>query len=253
MSEEHFQINEAVEEGAPTWIVTFADLMSLLLCFFVLLLSFSEMDRQKYREVAGSMANAFGVQRKEKVFESPKGTKVIARAFERDKLATRDKKEIGKAKEMREAVAEKMKAEIKSRFQDLKDLIEVEVGKHQVVIRMMGEAAFNSGEARIRREMLPLLEKIASILNETKGEIVISGHTDNVPVSGIQFRSNLQLSAERATRVTEFLLSQEPIAPGRISAIGFGKYRPLSSNDQEEGRRRNRRVEIIIKDAAHAE
>ncbi len=98
MSEEPFQNNEAVEEGAPAWVVTFADLMSLLLCFFVLLLSFSEMDRQKYREVAGSLANAFGVQRKEHVFESPKGTRVISRAFDRDKLATRDKEEIGREK-----------------------------------------------------------------------------------------------------------------------------------------------------------
>jgi len=246
MSEEQFQNNEAAEEGAPTWIVTFADLMSLLLCFFVLLLSFSEMDRQKYREVAGSMANAFGVQRKERVFESPKGTRVIAKAFDRDKLATRDKEEIGK--ERRKAIAKEMKEGVESKFQDLKDLIEIETGKHQVVIRMMGEAAFSSGEARIRQEMLPLLKKIASILKETTGEIVVAGHTDNIPVSGIRFRSNLQLSAERAIKVTEFLLAQEPIPPKRISAIGFGKYRPLSSNDTENGRKRNRRVEIIIKD-----
>lgn len=246
MSEEPFQNNEAAEEGAPAWVVTFADLMSLLLCFFVLLLSFSEMDRQKYREVAGSMANAFGVQRKEHVFESPKGTRVIARAFDRDKLATRDKEEIGK--ERKRQITKAMKEAIESKFQDLKDLVEIEAGKHQVVLRLMGETAFNSGEARIRQEMLPLLKKIASILKGTTGEIVIAGHTDNVPVSGIQFRSNLQLSTERATRVTELLLAQEPIMPERISVIGFGKFRPLESNDTAEGRKRNRRVEIIIKD-----
>ena len=141
-----------------------------------------------------------------------------------------------------------MKEAITSKFQDLKDLIEIEAGEHQVVIRLMGETAFNSGEARIRPEMLPLLRKIASILKGTKGEIVIAGHTDDVSVSGIRFRSNLQLSAERATRVTEFFLAREPISPKRISAVGFGKYRPLSSNDTKKGRKRNRRVEIIIKD-----
>ena len=246
MNEEQFQNNEAAEEGAPTWIVTFADLMSLLLCFFVLLLSFSEMDRQKYREVAGSMANAFGVQRKERVFESPKGTRVIARAFDREKLATRDKEEIGK--EQKKQIAKEVKEAIEAKFQNLKDLIEIEPGEHQVVIRMMGETAFDSGEARIRQEMLPLLKKIASVLKGTTGEIVIAGHTDNVPVSGIKFRSNLQLSVERAARVTEFLMAQEAISPKRISAVGFGKYRPLASNDTNEGRKRNRRVEIIIKD-----
>jgi len=253
MSEEQFQNNEAAEEGAPTWIVTFADLMSLLLCFFVLLLSFSEMDRQKYREVAGSMANAFGVQRKEKVFESPKGTKLIARAFDREKLATRDKEEIGKAMAKKEEMAKKMDEAITAKAPDLKDMIEIEPGKHQMVIRLMGETAFDSGNARVKQKMLPLLKKIAAILKGTSGEIVIAGHTDNVPVSGGKFRSNLQLSIERATRVTELLLAQEPIAPERISAVGFGKFRPLESNDTAEGRNRNRRVEIIIKDAAPPE
>jgi chemotaxis protein MotB len=248
MSEDQFQNNEAAEEGAPAWIVTFADLMSLLLCFFVLLLSFSEMDRQKYREVAGSMANAFGVQRKEKVFESPKGTKIIARAFDRDKLATRDKEEIGKAMAKKEEMAKKMDEAITAKVPDLKDMIEIEPGKHQMVIRLMGETAFDSGDARVKQKMLPLLKKIAAILKGTKGEIVIAGHTDNVPVSGGKFRSNLQLSIERAARVTELLLAQEPIAPERISAVGFGKFRPLESNDTAEGRKRNRRVEIIIKD-----
>ena len=246
MSEEQFQNSEAAEEGSPAWVVTFADLMSLLLCFFVLMLSFSEMDRQKYKEVAGSLANAFGVQRKERVFESPKGTKIIARAFDMEKLATRDKEEIGK--EQKKQITKAMKEAIEAKFQNLKDMIEIEAGEHQMVIRMMGEAAFDSGEARIRQEMLPLLKKIASLLKGTTGEIVIAGHTDNVPVSGVKFRSNLQLSVERATRVTEFLLAQEAISPKRISAVGFGKYRPLTSNDTGEGRKRNRRVEIIIKD-----
>ncbi len=83
----------AEEKGAPKWVVTFGDLMSLLLCFFVLLLSFSEMDRQKYKMVAGSMAQAFGVQRKERVFESPRGAKMVALSFDQDMVPKFDKKE----------------------------------------------------------------------------------------------------------------------------------------------------------------
>ena len=90
----------------------------------------------------------------------------------------------------------------------------------------------------MRQEMLPLLKEIASVLKGTTGEIVIAGHTDNVPVSGIKFRSNLQLLIERAARVTELLLAQEPIAPERISAVGFGKFRPLKSNGTAEGRKK---------------
>jgi len=77
------------EEGAPAWVVTFGDLMSLLLCFFVLLLSFSEMDRNKYRVVSGSVKNAFGIQRKKPVFDSPKGAKMIAREFDQAIILTK--------------------------------------------------------------------------------------------------------------------------------------------------------------------
>ena len=84
------------EKGAAKWVVTFGDLMSLLLCFFVLLLSFSEMDRQKYKQVAGSMEKAFGVQRKERIMEIPKGMKIIAKDFDQEIIETRIKTELGK-------------------------------------------------------------------------------------------------------------------------------------------------------------
>ena len=82
MSDNDTGITEEIEEGAPMWVVTFGDLMSLLMCFFVLLLSFSEMDRNKYRVVSGAMKNAFGIQRKKPVFESPRGQKMIAKEFD---------------------------------------------------------------------------------------------------------------------------------------------------------------------------
>ena len=173
-----------------------------------------------------------------------------------EKISTRSSAKIGRqrkkqiAREMREEITRRMKQEIESKFKGMKDLIEVKTSGNEVVIRMMGETAFDSGEAQIRKEMLPLLKKIASVLKDTSGEIIVAGHTDNVPVSGVKFRSNLQLSVERASRVTEFILAQGTISPERISAVGFGKYRPIATNSTPEGRKRNRRVEIIIKDAA---
>ncbi len=227
------------EEGAPAWVVTFGDLMSLLLCFFVLLLSFSEMDRNIYKEIAGSMARAFGIQRKTPAFESPKGEKIIAKNFDMEHVATREKEELGK----------ELKKEIETKFQDLKDLLEIELSEHQVVIRLMGETTFDSGKAQIKPQMIPFLDKIASVLKESKGDIVIAGHTDNVPVTNGEFSSNLQLSAERAVRVAEYLMEQEAIDPRKISTTGFGQYRPLASNETTEGREKNRRVEIILKSA----
>ena len=245
MSDEPIQNNELEEEGAPAWVVTFGDLMSLLLCFFVLMLSFSEIDRQFYKEVAGSLSKAFGVQRKTPAFESPKGQKIIAREFDQDIIPSHKREEILATQE-REAVGKELKKEVETRFQDMKNLIQVDVDKNKVRIRLMGGTAFDSGKAEIRQQMIPLLKKIGSVLGETKGDIVISGHTDNVPVTGGQYKSNLRLSAARSASVAEFLIHRTSVNPRRIATMGFGKYRPLESNDTPEGREKNRRVEIVL-------
>jgi len=235
VSEELQPPKEEVEEGAPMWVVTFGDLMSLLMCFFVLLLSFSEMDRKKYKMVSGSMKNAFGIQREKPVFESPKGSKMVAKEFDQAILLTKF-----------EEVVKPVIKELVNEYEELKGFVEVESGENQLTIRMMGEATFDTGRADLRSEFLPLLLKIGEILGKTKAEIIISGHTDDVPLSGGPFGSNLGLSMARAGAVAEFLLSKNTIDPRRLSTMGFGEYRPLTSNDTVEGRRKNRRVEIIV-------
>ncbi len=232
---------EIPEKGAPMWVVTFGDLMSLLLCFFVLLLSFSEIDAQKYKELAGSMAQAFGVQKKEKVFKMPMGQKIIAREHERAHMARRQKEDFSKRVK---------KAIIEAKLGKLQNLIQVEMTEDGAIIRMMGETTFESGKADVRPQMIPLLEKIAAALQTTKGQIIISGHTDNVPISSGRFASNLELSAARATKVAQVLLSKGHIDPRRLSVAGFGEYHPVESNDTAQGREKNRRVEIVLKGLA---
>jgi chemotaxis protein MotB len=226
---------EEAEEGAPAWVVTFGDLMSLLLCFFVLLLSFSEMDRNKYRIVSGSMKNAFGIQRKKPIFESPRGQKMIAKEFDQSIVLVKV-----------QDVINPIQQELEDEFQEFKTSVEIEVDENEVTIRMMGEATFDTGQAKLRKEFVPLLLKIGEVLAKTKGEIIIAGHTDNVPLIGGQFRSNLGLSMARAGTVAEYLLKSTSIDPKKLSTMGFGEYRPLASNDTAEGRRKNRRVEIIV-------
>ena len=234
MSEEGLPQVE-VEEGAPLWVVTFGDLMSLLMCFFVLLLSFSEMDRKKYKMVSGSMAQAFGIQRKKPVFESPRGQKMIAKEFDQAVIITKIEESI-----------KPIIDEIKNEYEELKDAVELEIGEDTVTIRMMGETTFDTGKAELHPVFRPLLEKIGAVLSQTKGEIIIAGHTDNVPLSGGLFGSNLGLSMARAGSVAEYLLRTTSIDPTRLSTMGFGEYRPLASNDTAQGRRKNRRVEIIV-------
>lgn len=225
-----------IDPGAPKWVVTFGDLMSLLLCFFVLLLSFSEMDKQKYKQVAGSMEKAFGVQRKAKVMEVPKGMKMIAKDFDQELIATRIKEAIGKE------IEDLMETELS----DLKEQINIEASDEQVTIRLMGESTFASGKADIRPQMKPLLKKVADLITDTKTDIIIAGHTDNVPIRGGLYKSNLRLSTARASAVAEFFLSISRIDPKRVSTMGFGEYRPIDSNQTALGRQKNRRVEIII-------
>jgi len=226
---------EEVEEGAPLWVVTFGDLMSLLMCFFVLLLSFSEMDRKKYRMVSGSMAQAFGIQREKPVFESPKGQKMIAREFDQAVM-------VKKIEEALKPIID----EIQNEYEELKGAVELEIGEDKVTIRMMGETTFDTGKSELHPAFRPLLKKIGAVLSQTKGEIIIAGHTDNIPLSGGLFGSNLGLSMARAGSVAEYLLRTTSIDPRRLSTMGFGEYRPLASNDTARGRRKNRRVEIVV-------
>jgi len=235
VAEHQEPVTEEVDQGAPAWVVTFGDLMSLLLCFFVLLLSFSEMDRNKYRIVSGAMKNAFGIQRKRPVFESPKGQKMISKEFDQAIVLIRV-----------EDVIDPINQQLAEEFSEFKDSVDIVVKEDEVTIRMMGEATFDTGEASLRKEFAPLLRKIGRVLGKTKGQIIIAGHTDNIPLKGGPYKSNLGLSMARAGSVAEYLLESAALDPKRISAMGFGEHRPLESNDTEQGRQKNRRVEIIV-------
>ena len=245
MSDEPVEAKEEVEEGAPAWVVTFGDLMSLLLCFFVLLLSFSETDKALYKQVAGSMEKAFGVQRKERVMDSPMGMKMIAKDFDQVVLPTLPRQEIV-ATQDRDTIKDELKEEVSAYFKEEKDLISIKIEGDTIKISLMGETAFDSGKAKIRKKMVPLLKKIASAINKTEGDVTIAGHTDNLPIRTRKFKSNLELSLARALSVSNFLIYKGSVKPERISTMGFGEYRPVETNDGFKGRRKNRRVEIIL-------
>ena len=228
---------EEVREGAPDWMVTFGDLMALLLCFFVLLLSFSETDRAKYKEVAGSLEKAFGIQRKTPAWDSPKGQSMISRSFD---------SEISMVEKNTEVVGKELKEKLDDLFRVKVSGIEVVVDDESVTIRLLGETTFESGKSEIREQMLPFLEDVGKFLDTTEGDILIAGHTDNVPVKGGPFFSNLNLSLARSASVADFFINRGIVAPQRVVTMGFGEHRPVESNELEEGRRKNRRVEIVL-------
>jgi len=237
MSEDALEPKEEVREGAPDWMVTFGDLMALLLCFFVLLLSFSETDRAKYKEVAGSLEKAFGIQRETPAWDSPKGQSLIAREFDKElQIVTKEKEIIGK--ELKEELEEKFHSKISG--------ISVEVSDKKVTIRLMGNTTFASGKAEIRQQMRPFLKLVGDFLSTSEGDIIVAGHTDNVPVKGGPHHNNLRLSLARSASVGEYFIASKSLPPPRVVTMGFGEYRPIENNETASGREKNRRVEIIL-------
>ncbi len=262
MSEEETQ-KEDCPGGAPAWVMTFADLMSLLMCFFVLLLSFSEMDVQKFKQIAGSMKYAFGVQRIVEAKDIPKGTSVIAQEFSPGKPTpttlqvvqqettddTRENVETmqgtsARIQEMADAIREALKDEVDQ------GLLEVDTEANEVMIRIREKGSFPSGSAVINKSFLPILRRIAEVLKKTDGEIVVAGHTDNVPISTPTYPSNWVLSAARAANVVHYFSKIDPELSRRMQIRAYADTRPKVPNDTPQHRAQNRRVEIIVREGS---
>jgi len=243
--------------GAPAWMVTFADLMSLLLTLFVLLLTFAKMDAEKYQQIAGNMREAFGIQYFKKlagIVEEEGGLAGIAarskvprvvQELKVDDVAGEtpvdDEVEIETEENLGEAVKEVIAEQI------AQSMANVEVRADEVVVRFPAKIAFPSGEEILTTEFLVALNNLAVVIAKTEGEIIIAGHTDDHPISTERFRSNWDLSTARANSVIHYLLELTTIDPARLSAMGYADSRPLRPNDSEENRAANRRVEIIIR------
>jgi chemotaxis protein MotB len=277
-----FEEEEESKPGAPMWMATFADLMSLLMCFFVLLLSFSEMDVQKYKQIAGSMKNAFGVQQQVKVEDIPKGTSIIAQEFSPGKPdpspvdtiqqvtadTTRPSLEVGNPDapprelsddEAREIVQQEIESLLLETEQDAEKLreilkeeldtgkVDIETNQRSIVVRIRENGSFPSGSAVLNNDFLPTMARLRDALATIPGKISVEGHTDDVPISGGQFRSNWDLSASRALSVTHELLEDGVLSDERIVVVGYADTRPFTFNDNPAGRALNRRVELVIR------
>ncbi|WP_319784357.1 flagellar motor protein MotB [Oceanisphaera sp. IT1-181] len=262
---------------------TFADLATILMSFFVLLLAFSEMDVIKFKQVAGSMKDAFGVQNQLKGSEIPKGTSVIALEFrpgqpqptpidvimqhttdstqaeldfqpgESDRAAGQSREsgnqdgaeqDSPQVDQQAMVVAQALAAELSESIEH--DAIEIEALGQQVVIRIKENASFSSGSAFLQPQFWPVVRKIGDLIKDIPGEILVSGHTDDIRSSNELFRSNWELSSQRALAVAEQLLKVDGFNEERMVVMGMAGTRPLAENDTSDNRRRNRRVEITI-------
>ncbi len=266
--------------GLPAWLATFGDLMALLMCFFVLLLSFSEMDVLKFKQLAGSMREAFGVQNQIKVEDVPKGTSIIAQEFspgrpeptplnevrqmtvnnDMNTLDIRSEKGESDVLDSLQGEAERQKDQEKKE-QAKKDAIqfaavlseeidegsiEIETDGKKTIIRVQEKGSFVSGSARLKDDYIPVIAKIRDLLLNIKGKISIEGHTDDIRADGKIFVSNWDLSAARALAVANEIFADVRIKQKKFEIVGRANTRPLAPNNTAANRAMNRRVEIII-------
>lgn len=259
--------------GAPTWVITFADLMSLLLTFFVLLLSFATMDIIKFRQMAASLKNAFGVQSEIDAYETVKGTSVIAEHFTPGTVDPTPLNEIRQStteekpyldipehtknlsqeeiqKRFEEQQLQKLEQEARKIRESLKEEIKagkvsMETEKWRIIIRIHERGSFPSGSAVLNTGFGSTMDKIVAAVKVSRGKIVVAGHTDDVPIATDWYRSNWELSSARAVTVAHALL-HGGVDPKRMMVAGYADTRPLVPNSSADNRAKNRRVEILL-------
>ena len=244
--------------GSPAWIVTFADLATLLLTFFILLLSFAEMDVEKYRAMANSMAVAFGSNQVlgDAVGGSPltlieSDTVSLPEPMETatDEPEFIDERAEGDAPtkipagviDLASRMIEELEPEVAS------EALSVNYDESRVVIRFSEEATFRSGEAAIKPGMVPIIERVVEVLSGCTGDVLVAGYTDDRPIASGRYRSNWDLSAARAVSVVHELVMNRQVPAERVVAAGRAETNPLVPNDSPENRAKNRRVEIAIR------
>ncbi len=228
--------------GAPEWMTTYGDLVTLLMCFFVLLFAFSTIDKQKFVAVMQSFQGSAGVLQSgqslvpaDMVFDGMPENKET-----KNEMSIELRKEMQEIKDAVEAFKEQNQVDLD---------IAVSADMRGIMITLPDTALFDPAKADIKKEAVDILTFMYELLMQeafVDREIQIEGHTDNVPINTPQFPSNWVLSAIRANNVLNFFIVDKKMSPKRFSIAGYGEYRPVESNDTVEGRAKNRRVDIVV-------
>ncbi len=264
-------------DGGPgqPWLNTFADLMNLLLCFFVLLFASSSVDENKFDEIAASFASTFsifqagstaigdgilisnGVSQLNELDKYINSTGAMAEnkdaAQEFDDEQSQKEAELSGSIENVEAAKMEKSEQLAEKIEEalaennLTDKVDIDFNSQYVQLSLKGAILFNSGSADIADSIVPTLNKVGMILEKyAQYEIEIEGHTDNIPEKSKKFANNDELSSARALAVFYFFVENTSLDPSLMKHTGRGEYMPIADNSTSEGRDRNRRVEIKI-------
>jgi chemotaxis protein MotB len=221
-------------ENAERWLLTYADLITLLLAFFIMMYTFSKQDAQKYQEVSMHLKAIFaggtGIAQKGSVSGTVNFDTIS------DKNASND--------EIKQQIEQEINTMAKTN--GLKDNYTIFSDERGIIIRIMDKAFFDEGKAELKDSAKKILDKIVPVIKQINNHIRIEGHTDNVPIKTSEFKSNWELSVRRGTEVVRYFIERGGVPPQRISATGYSEYRPLVDNDTAANRALNRRIEIIV-------
>jgi chemotaxis protein MotB len=218
------------------WMTTYSDLVTLLLCFFVLLFSFSVIDAKKFEAIIRSFQGSLSVLDSGKTIDEDQ---YISQALQSNRLL-REQQEA----ESMEWLYRQLDEYIQQN--NLEGTVVLGVEERGLLIRFKDQVLFDSGKAIIRKDGEPIVQSIGEILKQNDRAIRVEGHTDNVPMHSLLYPSNWELSTARAVNVVKFFIEKVGIAPTRLSAAGYSEYHPIADNDTAENRQKNRRVDVVI-------
>ncbi|WP_024372150.1 flagellar motor protein MotB [Exiguobacterium sp. ZOR0005] len=229
---------EHIPEG---WLIPYADLLTLLLALFIVLFASSNVDQTKLEKMSRSFNQVFSGGTS--VFQaSTASNSDINRTNNTDTTANPRTYELAKLDELKEQVTQYIEEK------GLQDQIEATINSSGLVLTIQDRALFSMGEATLDAEARDVARSISGILEQAGNrEIVVSGHTDNVPINTARFPSNWELSSARATAFMRGLLTNDSLNPSQFTLASYGEYKPIATNDTDAGRAKNRRVEVLIK------
>jgi chemotaxis protein MotB len=239
------------EHVDETWLIPYADMLTLLLALFIVLFAMSEVDAQKFKQMASAFRNEFtsgtGVMEEQATVPTP-DTNPIPTEMESVALSKEDQKQLEAAKKELEAL-EELQKKINSYIQSnkLTSSLQTQLTENGLLITILDNALFDSGSAVVKPGSREIGKKLSELLVTTPPRnIVIAGHTDNVPINKPNIKSNWELSAFRGINFMRVLLENPGLKPNQVSASGYGEYRPKTDNKTAEGRAKNRRVEVLV-------
>jgi chemotaxis protein MotB len=232
--------------GHDRWLVSYADFITLMFGFFVVLYAFAKADQKKQVQVSQSIDSAF---RSMGVFSDDAGKSASSAgagetAAPANVVMGEDVRTPAQVKDDLDRIRRDLAAILSKQVAE--HTVSLEMGRDGLVISLREAGFFDSGSAAPKPEALPTLRQIAAKLGATLYDVRIEGHTDNVPIHNAEFDSNWELSAARATRIARLFLDMKAVLPDRLSAAGYAEFHPVASNDTAAGRAENRRVDLVV-------